>query len=121
MTQYCLTTNPKHPGGVFGYVDSGDWPGGQSEYNMVPYADFNCLKIPDFDEGMKKIFDIALLSDVLPTAYHAAYEANVGTGSTVYIAGAGPVGLACASCCFLLGTKSQISTKCNLDLKCGLI
>ena len=30
-------------------------------------------------------------------------QANVGPGSTVYVAGAGPVGLACAASCQLLG------------------
>ena len=29
--------------------------------------------------------------DELPTGYHGAYTAGVGPGSTVYIAGAGPV------------------------------
>jgi glutathione-independent formaldehyde dehydrogenase len=46
---------------------------------------------------------LTLLSDIFPTGYHGAYTAGVGPGSTVYVAGAGPVGLACAASCHLLG------------------
>ena len=52
---------------------------------------------------MAKILDLTLLSDILPTGYHGAVTAGVGPGSTVYIAGAGPVGLACAAGAQLLG------------------
>ena len=45
---------------------------------------------------MAKIRDLTLLSDIFPTGYHGAFTAGVGPGSTVYVAGAGPVGLACA-------------------------
>ena len=38
-----------------GYVDMGGWIGGQAEYVMVPYADFNLLKFPDRDRAMEKI------------------------------------------------------------------
>jgi glutathione-independent formaldehyde dehydrogenase len=74
-------------------VDMGGWVGGQAEYVMAPYADFNLLKINAPKERiMEKIKDIATLSDIFPTGYHGAVTANVGPGSTVYIAGAGPVG-----------------------------
>jgi len=86
----------------------GGWIGGQAEYVMVPYADFNALKLPYKDRAMKKIKDLALLSDIFPTGYHGAVTAGVGPGSTVYIAGAGPVGLACASSCHLLGAAVVI-------------
>jgi glutathione-independent formaldehyde dehydrogenase len=75
---------------------------------MVPYADFNLLKFPDRDQAMSKIKDLALLSDIFPTGYHGAVTAGVGPGSTVYIAGAGPVGLACAASCHLLGAAVVI-------------
>ena len=45
-TGVCLTVNPARPGGAYGYVDMGGWIGGQAEYVMVPYADFNLLKLP---------------------------------------------------------------------------
>jgi glutathione-independent formaldehyde dehydrogenase len=86
----------------------GGWIGGQAEYVMVPYADFNLLKFPDKDHAMEKIRDLTCLSDILPTGYHGAVSAGVGPGSTVYVAGAGPVGLACAAACHLLGAACVI-------------
>jgi glutathione-independent formaldehyde dehydrogenase len=107
-TGICLTVNPARPGGAYGYVDMGGWVGGQAEYVMVPYADFNLLKFPDKDQAVAKIRDLTLLSDILPTGYHGAVTAGVGPGSTVYVAGAGPVGLACAAACQLLGAAVVI-------------
>jgi glutathione-independent formaldehyde dehydrogenase len=52
---------------------------------------------------MEKILDLTMLTDILPTGFHGAVMAGVKPGSVVYIAGAGPVGLACASSCQLLG------------------
>jgi glutathione-independent formaldehyde dehydrogenase len=75
---------------------------------MVPYADFNLLKFPDRQQAMEKIRDLTLLSDIFPTGYHGAVSAGVGPGSTVYVAGAGPVGLACAAACHLLGAAVVI-------------
>jgi glutathione-independent formaldehyde dehydrogenase len=107
-TGICLNVNQSRPGGAYGYVDMGGWPGGQAEYVMVPYADFNLLKFPDKAQAMEKIKDLAMLSDIFPTGYHGAVTAGVTTGSTVYIAGAGPVGLACAASCHLLGAAVVI-------------
>jgi glutathione-independent formaldehyde dehydrogenase len=86
----------------------GGWVGGQAECVMVPYADFNLLKFPDKDQAMEKIRDLTMLSDIFPTGYHGAYTAGVTTGSTVYVAGAGPVGLACAYASQLLGAAVVI-------------
>lgn len=53
----------------------GGWVGGQAEYCVVPYADFNLLKLSsslnpsaqnDYDVK-EKLLDFALLSDILPT------------------------------------------------------
>jgi glutathione-independent formaldehyde dehydrogenase len=107
-TGICLTVNPSRPGGAYGYVDMGGWVGGQADYVMVPYADFNLLKFPDKAQAMAKIRDLTLLSDIFPTGYHGAVTAGVGPGSTVYVAGAGPVGLACAEACHLLGAAVVI-------------
>src|SRR3954462_12769025 len=107
-TGICLNVNPSRAGGAYGYVDMGGWTGGQAEYVMVPYADFNLLKFPDKERAMAKIKDLTLLSDIFPTGYHGAVTAGVGTGSTVYVAGAGPVGLACAEACRLLGAAVVI-------------
>src|SRR3954453_22135919 len=108
QTGICLNVNPSRPGAAYGYVDMGGWVGGQAEYVMVPYADFNLLKFPDKDRAMEKIKDLTLLSDIFPTGYHGAVTAGVGPGSVVYIAGAGPVGLACAAACQLLGAACVI-------------
>jgi glutathione-independent formaldehyde dehydrogenase len=107
-TGVCLKANPARPGAAYGYVDMGGWVGGQAEYVMVPYADFNLLKFPDKAKAMAKIKDLTLLSDIFPTGYHGAYTAGVTTGSTVYVAGGGPVGLACAASCHLLGAAVVI-------------
>ncbi|MCF2487100.1 formaldehyde dehydrogenase, glutathione-independent [Dyadobacter sp. CY347] len=108
QTGICLNVNPARPGAAYGYVDMGGWVGGQAEYVMVPYADFNLLKFPDKDQGMAYIKDLTLLSDIFPTGFHGAVMAGVGPGSIVYVAGAGPVGLACAASCHLLGAAVVI-------------
>ena len=107
-TGICLNVNPSRPGAAYGYVDMGGWVGGQTEYVMVPYADFNLLKFPDADQAMEKIRDLTLLSDIFPTGFHGCVQAGVGPGSTVYIAGAGPVGLAAAVSAQLLGAACVI-------------
>ena len=107
-TGVCLNTNPDRPGSAYGYVDMGGWVVGQAEYVMVPYADWNLLKFPDPEQAMEKILDLTMLSDIFPTGFHGVYTAGVGPGSTVYIAGAGPVGLAAAYSAQLLGAAVVI-------------
>ena len=107
-TGVCLNVNPARPGAAYGYVDMGGWIGGQADYVMVPFADFNLLKFPDRDQALEKILDLTMLSDIFPTGYHGAYTAGVTTGSTVYVAGAGPVGLAAAHASQLLGASVVI-------------
>src|SRR5260370_22761086 len=75
---------------------------------MVPYADFNLLKFPDKARAMEKIRDLTCLSDILPTGFHGAVAAKVGVGSTVYVAGAGPVGLAAAASARILGAAAVL-------------
>lgn len=108
QTGVCLNVNPARAGGAYGYVDMGGWIGGQAEYVMVPYADFNLLKFPDAAQAREKIRDLTCLSDILPTGYHGAVTAGVGPGATVYVAGAGPVGLAAAASARLLGAAVVI-------------
>jgi len=107
-TGVCLNVNPDRPGSAYGYVDMGGWVGGQAEYVMVPYADWNLLKFPDPEQAMEKILDLTMLSDIFPTGFHGVYTAGVGPGSTTYIAGAGPVGLAAAYSAQLLGAAVVI-------------
>ena len=114
-TGVCENVNPARAGAAYGYVDMGGWLGGQAEYVTVPYADWNLLKFPDRDQAMEKIQDLAMLSDIFPTGYHGAWTAGVTTGSTVYVAGAGPVGLACATSAHLLGAAVVIVADMNAD------
>jgi glutathione-independent formaldehyde dehydrogenase len=107
-TGICLNVNPARAGAAYGYVDMGGWVGGQAEYVMIPYADFNLLKFPDRDQALAKILDLTMLSDIFPTGYHGVFTAGVTSGSTVYVAGAGPVGLAAAYSAQLLGASAVI-------------
>ncbi|WP_104180969.1 formaldehyde dehydrogenase, glutathione-independent [Arthrobacter sp. B0490] len=114
-TGICLNVNPDRPGSAYGYVDMGGWVGGQAEYVLVPYADWNLLKFPDRDQALEKILDLTMLSDIFPTGFHGAVTAGVGVGSTVYIAGAGPVGLAAAASAQLLGAAVVVVGDLNED------
>ncbi|MFI2361685.1 formaldehyde dehydrogenase, glutathione-independent [Promicromonospora sp. NPDC019610] len=114
-TGICLNVNPDRPGSAYGYVDMGGWVGGQAEYVLVPYADFNALKFPDKDQALEKIMDLTMLSDIFPTGFHGCVSAGVGVGSTVYIAGAGPVGLAAAASAHLLGAAVVIVGDLNKE------
>jgi len=114
-TGVCLTVNPERPGGAYGYVDMGGWIGGQAEYVMIPYADFNLLKFPDKAQAMEKMQDLTCITDILPTGYHGCVTAGVTTGSTVLVSGAGPVGLAAAASAFLLGAAVVIVTDFNKE------
>jgi glutathione-independent formaldehyde dehydrogenase len=111
----CLGVNPDRPGSAYGYVDMGGWVGGQAEYVLVPYADWNLLKFPDKEQAMEKILDLAMLADIFPTGFHGCVTAGVKPGTSVYIAGAGPVGLAAAASAFLLGASVVIVGDLNED------
>ncbi|SDF00311.1 formaldehyde dehydrogenase, glutathione-independent [Pseudonocardia oroxyli] len=114
-TGVCLNVNPGRAGSAYGYVDMGGWEGGQADFVMVPFADFNLLRFPDRDAALAKIRDLTMLSDIFPTGYHGAYTAGVTTGSTVYVAGAGPVGLAAAYSAQLLGAAVVIVGDLNAE------
>ena len=96
----CDTSNPNariaekvmghSPAGLFGYSHMlGGFPGGQAEYLRVPYGDVGPQKIPDGIDDDKVLF----LSDILPTGWMAAENADIEPGDTVAVWGAGPVGL----------------------------
>lgn len=99
-TAFCLTVNPGFAGGAYGYVSMGPYRGGQAEYLRVPFADFNCLKLPPGEEHEN---DFAMLADIFPTGYHGAELARVRPGETVVVMGAGPVGLMAAYSSLLRG------------------
>ncbi|GLZ07878.1 alcohol dehydrogenase [Actinomadura sp. NBRC 104412] len=103
FTGFCLTVNPSgFAGGAYGYVAMGPYPGGQAEYLRVPFADFNCLKLPP---GTDHETDYALLADIFPTGYHGCELAGVSPGETVAVYGAGPVGLMAAYSALLRGAS----------------
>ncbi|MGY0068940.1 glutathione-independent formaldehyde dehydrogenase [Streptomyces sp. QTS137] len=102
FTGYCTTVNPGFAGGAYGYVSMGPWQGGQAEYLRVPYADFNCLKLP---QGKEYESDFILLADIFPTGYHGCELAQVSPGESVAVYGAGPVGLMAAYSALLRGAK----------------
>lgn len=109
----CETTNPGRgaimnkksatPGaGLFGYSHLyGGYAGGQAEYVRVPKANVGPLKIPDVLTDEQVLF----LSDILPTGYQAAVNAQLEPGSSVAIFGAGPVGLMAALSARFLGAE----------------
>ena len=103
-TEACLTMNPEAPHAAYGYAGMGPYQGGQAEFVLVPYADFNCLKLPG-KPGDQWEDDFLLLSDVFPTAFHATELACITPGKTVAVFGAGPVGLLSAYCSLLKGAS----------------
>ena len=124
-TNACLNVNPQGISGGYGYVGMGPFRGGQAEQVLVPFADFNCLKLPG-REGDQLEDDFVLLADIFPTGYHAAIMAGVSTGSTVAIFGAGPVGLLSALSSFILGASQvfvvdYIKDRLNLAKKIGAV
>jgi glutathione-independent formaldehyde dehydrogenase len=102
FTGFCLTVNPGFAGGAYGYVAMGPYPGGQAEKLRVPYADFNCLKLPP---GEEHELDFVLLADIFPTGYHGCEIAEVSPGESVAVYGAGPVGQMAAYSALLRGAK----------------
>jgi glutathione-independent formaldehyde dehydrogenase len=100
LSGFCLTVNPGFAGGAYGYVNMGPYRGGQAEALRVPFADYNCLRLPEGEEHEQ---DFAMLSDIFPTGYHGAELADVRPGETVAVFGAGPVGLMSAYSCLIRG------------------
>jgi glutathione-independent formaldehyde dehydrogenase len=101
-TGFCLTVNPGFAGGAYGYVAMGPYPGGQAERLRVPFADFNCLKLPP---GTEHETDFILLADIFPTGYHGCELAQVSPGESVAVYGGGPVGLMAAYSALLRGAS----------------
>ncbi|GAA3759706.1 glutathione-independent formaldehyde dehydrogenase [Plantactinospora mayteni] len=99
-TGYCLTANPGFAGAAYGYVKMGPYRGGQAEYVRVPFADFNCLKLPPGNEHEN---DFAMLADIFPTGYHGVAMTELRPGETITVMGGGPVGLMAAYAATLIG------------------
>lgn len=107
LTAFCLIANPdpQIAGAAYGFADMGPYNGGQAELLRVPWADFNCLVLPE--SARQQQLDYVMLADIFPTGWHATQLACVQPGETVAIYGAGPVGLMAALSC-TLKSASQI-------------
>jgi threonine dehydrogenase-like Zn-dependent dehydrogenase len=112
----CDNTNPNHamaekmmghsPSGLFGYSHMlGGYPGGQAQYLRVPHADVGPIKIPDGIPDEKVLF----LSDIFPTGYMAAENAEIEPGDTVAIWGCGPVGQFAIQSAWMFGAGRVIA------------
>jgi len=92
--------------GLFGYTHlTGGYPGGQAEYLRVPFADTTHIKVPDGIDDEKLLF----LSDILPTGWQAAVQADIQPGDTVAIWGCGPVGQMTIRSAILLGAEQVVA------------
>ncbi|CAN5537232.1 zinc-dependent alcohol dehydrogenase [soil metagenome] len=96
-----------HPtSALFGFSHmTGGYAGGQAEYVRVPFSDVGPIVIPDGVEDEKVLF----LSDILPTGWMAAENADIEPGDTVAVWGCGPVGLFAVQSAFLMGAHRVIA------------
>lgn len=96
-----------HPmGAAFGYAHlTGGYAGGQAEYVRVPFSDVGPIVVPDHLDDDKVLF----LSDILPTGWMAAENADIEDGDTVAVWGCGPVGLFAIQSAFKLGAHRVIA------------
>ncbi len=116
MFSSCDTTNPNaemaakmmghSPAGLFGFSHMlGGYAGGQAEYLRVPHADVGPIKIESDLEDEKVLF----LSDIFPTGWMAAENAEIEPGDTVAVWGCGPVAQMCIQSCWLQGAGRVIA------------
>lgn len=92
--------------GLFGYSQMyGGFSGGQAEYLRVPYADVGPIKVPNGLTDDQVLF----LSDIFPTGWMAAENANIQDGDTVVVFGCGPVGQFAIRSAFLQGAERVIA------------
>lgn len=115
----CDTTNPDAekaaklmghaPAGLLGYSHLlGGYPGGQAEYLRVPHADVGAIKIESDLADEKVLF----LSDIFPTGYMAAENADIEPGDTVAVWGCGPVAQMAIQSCWMFGAARVIAIDC---------
>ncbi len=91
---------------LYGYSHIyGGYAGGQAQYARVPFADVGPLKIENDLPDEKLLF----LTDIFPTGYMGAENADIKEGDTVAVWGAGPVGIFAARSAFMFGAKRVIS------------
>jgi threonine dehydrogenase-like Zn-dependent dehydrogenase len=116
LTSLCDRSNPNReiaeaamghsPSGLFGYSHMlGGFPGGQAQFLRVPYADVGPIKVPDELSDEKVLF----LSDIFPTGYMAAENAEIQPGDIVAVWGCGPVGLFAIKSAWMFGAGRVIA------------
>ncbi len=92
--------------GLYGYTHMyGGFPGGQAEYLRVPYADVGPIVVPNGLTDDQVLF----LSDIFPTGWMAAENANIQPGQTVLVFGCGPVGQFAIRSAFMMGAERVIA------------
>ncbi len=92
--------------GLFGYSHlTGGYSGGQAEYVRVPFSDVGPIVIPDHLEDDKVLF----LSDILPTGWMGAENADIQPDDTVAVWGCGPVGLFAVQSALAMGAAKVIA------------
>ena len=92
---------------LFGYSHIyGGYAGGQAQYVRVPFADVGPIKIENSDLSDEKVL---FLSDIYPTGYQGAENANIEPGDTVAVWGCGPVGLFAIASAYMLGAEKVIA------------
>ncbi|WP_338790291.1 zinc-dependent alcohol dehydrogenase [Bernardetia sp. MNP-M8] len=92
--------------GIFGYSHMlGGYAGGQAEYVRIPFADYGPIKVPDSLRDDQVLF----LSDIFPTGYMAAENAQIKKGSTVAVWGCGPVGQFAIQSAWMMGAGRVIA------------
>ncbi len=97
------------PGGLFGYSHlTGGYAGGQAEYLRIPYADVGPITVPEGMDDEQVLF----LSDIFPTGYMAAENAEIEPGDTVAIWGCGPVGQFAIQSAWMFGAGRVIAIDC---------
>lgn len=93
--------------GLFGYSHlTGGYAGGQAEYVRVPFSDVGPIVIED--DGLDDE-QVLFLSDILPTGWMAAENADIEEGDTVAVWGCGPVGLFAVQSARLMGAGRVIA------------
>jgi len=104
----CLVTNPGSAGAAYGYPGMGPYRGTQTELVRILFADANCLSLPG-EPGDQWEHDFVLLADAFPTGYHATELAQVTSGDSVAIFGAGAIGLLAAYCALHLRGATEVN------------
>ena len=114
LTGFCLTCAvPGSAGAAYGFAGMGPYSGGQAEYLRVPYADFNCLQLPE--DAAEKENDYVMLSDIFPTGWHSTELAGLKPGDSVVIYGAGPVGLMAGMSAMIRGASKVMIVDQHAD------